>query len=57
VRVGVSMIFRWRHGSVMRRPWCELKVVSQWTLGFCGAELWWGGGGGWKYWLFGGDGG
>jgi hypothetical protein len=41
----------------MRRPWCELKVVSQWTLGFCGAELWWGGGGGWKYWLFGGDGG
>jgi hypothetical protein len=23
-RIGVSMIFRWRHGSVIYVPWCEL---------------------------------
>jgi hypothetical protein len=47
VRVGVSMIFSRRCGSVICGPWCELQVADEWALGVCCSELW----RGWWSWL------
>jgi hypothetical protein len=47
VGVCVSMVF-WRGcNPAMGRPWCELQITGEWTLGLVLSSCGGGGGGGW----------